>query len=284
MYNIMIISEKRNVLKQICGYLADCPDLCLSVVPYSTRTFERYISVKPELVLLDTEASVPYQTLAWQLRQTQWRYRIIFITNGTSDVSDLSSLYIDLRQIDRQLFIDTIYTMLKDETALEQEGPAMLSSWEGHVTLVPYPDAYSIVLVSCVEKNAKPAVGEVVDRLSNLLSTTGGVNVDENGHILCFIRKSLLHEGVTFDDLAKRITTETGGDYAEIYFENVHWKKLRETPAANSLDMRATGILCAAKSPKRGALSAAIIRFRPASSKTRRRRSSTRSFPGRKPP
>ena len=79
MIQIMIVSEKRPIMRQIVSCLEDKSLYELNMLLFSYNTVEQFLSVKPDILFLDTQTMVPYPFILEELSQCQWKYTLVLV-------------------------------------------------------------------------------------------------------------------------------------------------------------------------------------------------------------
>jgi AraC-like DNA-binding protein len=223
---ILIVSERRDFLKQLYDYLAKDGGFLVQVVVFSFDAPERYDRVRPDMIVIDTDILTPVHVLLDRLRMSHWEAPVLIVAGRAPEAAIASTVTLRKSQISERLFLDTIHTLLNTSAAEYNGETVVVSDWEGHTVFIPYPDVYSIMLVLCAgDSRFAP---DLPDTIISTLAPVDSAEFIASDMLLCFLSRSHIPAGRSLAEYARQIMEKAGGkDCVIIYYANVPWREVK---------------------------------------------------------
>jgi len=230
MFQIMIVSERRELIRRLVSYLEKDKTYELSIVPFSDSTVEQFANIKPDIVCLDTSVFVPYSFIIDELTQFHWKFSLVLIGPAAQLwPHSIPSVHVEYAQLNQEVLLSAL-TALISTLPSPAETPQNSDPFSKQLI----PDIYHIVAIYDAFSNAhnipEISLPDIVVRMHLPFDSFA---VQENGKcLLIMIRKSKLPAGMELSNLLQYVRGNILKRYFILYRGNVHWSVVKAVCAS----------------------------------------------------
>lgn len=216
MYQIMIISEKQTIARQIISYLEEEPECQLHVVLSGYHAAVRFEKIKPDVLFLDTQIMVPYPFVIEELEQFQWHYNLILVGPDDQSLPELiPTVQIPYEQLNREYVLNVIHSLTIEQPSSVQNTPVI-------------SEQYHVLAVLPAQQDVGDG-NEIARRMKNRIEPYAGCLIQsKHGRgAAAMVQRASVTVGMELHKLAGILLQEFGPNAVILYESNIHWSDLQ---------------------------------------------------------
>ncbi len=225
MTTVLIVSENRKFLKNICEALVEYENIVIKIVNYSTSAFDAFVSHKPDVIIIDSLIMIPLHILLNELKQCRWPFSIL-IYGEIKELANWKDLNIkciekkDLQKVGR-IILDTktqaLSATLKTST---YNSTKKLKSESYFIT----PEYYHI-LISKYVGHDNVIHDDTLKKLNQHIDTLGNPEIFNvlNQDIIIAFKQSDIKISNALDKVHSIIKYYISPNYVSIYAKKIRW-------------------------------------------------------------
>ncbi len=79
MYQVLLVSENRFLLKKVFSFIEKIPHLSIHVIPFSMDTCDYFFRCHADIVIIDRTVFLPYKNIIENFKASTWNYAVILL-------------------------------------------------------------------------------------------------------------------------------------------------------------------------------------------------------------
>lgn len=209
----------------------------ITIAMISINAFEKFLEVRPDIILLDTHTRTPYTSIVKKISQSKLKCKLIYLYSGADDSQmSIQDIQLDKKQLTKEILINSINEAISSLDTLTDVQPLIESQWKEAVNFIAYPDVYNMLFIKYIGANIQAIPAEELNKLIERLSLMGEVEKFRTTHagLILTMRKSKIMKNVELSSVIKKILTTLNSDYCVFYSRNINWLDLES--ACQELD------------------------------------------------
>ncbi len=226
MVKVLVISENRRFVKNICNSFLEYKEISLELVYHSTNAFNKFISVKPDIVIIHSQIMIPVQSLLAELEQCKWPYQVLIFGTITDyeKWNDLDIAFLEDEDICRLGEIAQSYKEKSSEIPdIEEQNNYKREEY------IIKPELYYVILSKYMGEDIV-VNNENQVYLKQCMETVGIPEIFTvcGQDLIIVLKKSDLRVSNGLIKIHEMICHCINPDYASIYAEKVYWNQVNE--------------------------------------------------------
>ena len=229
MYQVLLISENRILIKKVYQMIVDPDSFRIQVVPFSMDAFEAFYQVHADIIILDTTVFLPYEHLLEQFKQCNWHFYLILLGNHPFAMHPLETpcISLEIESLSKEVFTEIFHSLYLSAPSSFTENINVAFKWDKTYNISLSPDAYHLCLIQCYDKSTA-----FLDLITKTLidNTSGLCSMHYVGHVdttaLFYINRSSITCDFHFMNLSDIIFQTFGARTSIQYFMHINWKKM----------------------------------------------------------
>lgn len=232
MYHILLISENRILLKNIYQMIEDPIRFRIDVVPFSMDAYESFYAHHADIVILDSEVFLPYESILEQLEQCKWPFQLILLAKEVSETNTLTftnrRLWLSKNTLSKELFNEIFDLAASSQLTIKLKEIKFSLIWDKEFHMHFLPDVYHFLLI----QNANEWNQFPVEKQNLLLLNSDkycplhfiGYN---KSTALVYIKRSSITSDFHFLALSDIIFFTLGSNTRILYIQQINWKNIQ---------------------------------------------------------
>ncbi|KRM04599.1 hypothetical protein FC89_GL002288 [Liquorilactobacillus ghanensis DSM 18630] len=221
MYQVLVISENRILLRQIWQWLANTSNLAIHLVPFSTDALTAFSTNQVELVIIDANILLPYQEILNELTGFSWNYGVLFLGRDLTSANYQHPLIsLQFKQLNQVNLKNSLNNLIEQ---LNQHRPATTSKLPLTIlksaTELPY-GTYYLLWVKTYSHSVKSITIKQLQKSLQLKFLTL-IKPNHPDELLLLINRAQLNLQLNFTQLKEELTILWGTNCSCIYRKNI---------------------------------------------------------------
>lgn len=226
MYNIIVISENRGLLKRIWGFLRNQKQFVIHLVPFSTDAVDFFYTNHADLVILDTSVLLPYQEIITSFKTAPWEFGIILLNESDKTTELQQVVQLPIANLNMRNLLELIDKLIIYHTPQKSKVFTIDLEWLNIKKVTLLHDTYHMLWIKSyltkIEDNS-------LRKLKKQLVEYCQLQIIEytTSEVLILIKRSEIKQRINFNQVRQMITTLWGVTSLFVYEKNIAWQNLQ---------------------------------------------------------
>ncbi len=225
--DILIVSERRHLLKMLCSNLEKNHGLSIHAVPFSANTVSEFLEIRPDLLILDSHLAVPYQSIIQKIQHIDQTQITIVLTDAQNEwVNSRNVVSLKHESLTSEHLHQAVYTILNEKQIVSEAHDYIELDWqENHIRLNRIEDHMIFTITS---SEVIPINLEIMKCIEDhLRATSKSIKIYPEGKtMLCIVSSLETRIDVNIKELSQILFNKFGLDHSIIYWDDMHWSTL----------------------------------------------------------